>query len=55
MAEGRGQTHVIEAPSEVREFVREELAWIARFLMRKHKLTVHETRRLLREMLDISV
>ena len=44
-----------EFPSEVREFTRESLAWLANFLREKYKLSLREIRRLIREMLDVTV
>jgi hypothetical protein len=41
--------------SAIREFVRGELAWLALFLHNKYGLTLKETKKLLREMLDVSI
>ena len=40
---------------EGREFVREELTWLANFIMAKYNLSVNETRHFLHELLLVSI
>lgn len=40
---------------EAREFVREQLAWMADFLHKKYKLKYEDIRELIREMLSVSI
>jgi hypothetical protein len=48
-------TPEVEVSPAIREFVRYDLNWLANFLHKKYGLSFDQIRKLLREMLDVSV
>jgi uncharacterized protein YpuA (DUF1002 family) len=44
-----------DVPEDVREFIRDELVWLARQLREKHGYDVRKARALIREMLTVSI
>jgi len=52
----KGGTYMSEVSEEDREFVRDELAWLAEWIRSKYpKLNFGDIRRFLREMIPVSV
>lgn len=63
VAEGRARLEreeqikqmIEDVPEDVREFIRDELVWLARQLREKHGYDARKARALVREMLTVSI